>query len=80
MKNFEYVQALIDLINEATSQEIFEHLSRFQNILEFFEGIMIANQNILEQDFPDGKYNDHALIVVRNKKQQLSDILTKYYG
>lgn len=79
VKNFEYVQALIDLLNKGTSREIFEYLQKFQNILEFFEDLMIANQDFLEQDFPDGRYNDHAFIVVRNKKQQLSAILTKYY-
>lgn len=76
--NSEYPQELIVMINEATSQEIFNYLLKFRDILEFFEGVMVNTQWV-SQDFPDGKYDNHTLVVVKNKKQQLSAIFTKYY-
>ena len=79
VEDYEYAQGLVDMINEATSHEIFDYLSKFKNILDFFEDAMVKSMRIVSVDFPDGKYDDHTLAVVKNKKQQLSAIFTKYY-
>ena len=76
----EYAQGLATIIEEGTSQEIFDYLLKFKKILELFEEIMVNSQGVISQDFPNGEYDHHTLVVVRNKKQQLSAILKKYYN
>lgn len=78
VEDYKYVQELANMINEATSHEIFDYLSKFKNILDFFEDAMVKSTWI-SIDFPDGEYDNHTLAVVRSKKQQLSSTLTKYY-
>ena len=74
-----YSQGLVTIIEEGTSQEIFDYLLKFKKILELFEEIMVNSQRVISRDFPDGEYDHHTLVVVKNKKQQLSSLLTKYY-
>lgn len=74
-----YFDELKIMINDASSQEVFDCLLKFKRILELFENRMVAYQNIISVDFPDGQYDNYTLAFVRNKKQQLSAILTKYY-
>lgn len=78
VEDYKYDHGLVSMINEATSHEIFDYLSKFKNILDFFEDAMVKSTWI-SVDFPDGEYDDHTLAVVRSKKQQLSSIFTKYY-
>ena len=79
MTDSKYTQGLVTIIEEGTSQEIFDYLLKFRKILELFEEIMVNNQGIISHDFPNGEYDEHTLVVVRSKKQQLSTILDKYY-
>ena len=79
MTDSKYTQGLGTIIEEGTSQEIFDYLLKFRKILELFEEIMVNNQRIISHDFPNGEYDEHTLVIVRSKKQQLSAILDKYY-
>ena len=74
-----YFDELQIMINNASSREVFDCLLKFKRILELFENRIVACQNIVSVDFPDGQYDDYTLAFVRNKKQLLSAILTKYY-
>lgn len=74
-----YAEELQIMINKASSQEVFDYLPKFKKILELFENRMVDNQRIVSPDFPEGLYDNYTLTFVRNKKQQLSVILTEYY-
>ena len=78
--NTEYIEELMTMIEESTSQDILSYLINIENILELFETRMVNEQRMISQDFPDGVYDSHTLAVVRDKKRKLSALLTEYYN
>ncbi len=75
MPNMEYTEGLGAIIHKANWDETIDYLQKFNDLLVIFENLIIGNQNIRSYDFPDGKYDEHALIIIRDKRRKCEGLL-----
>ena len=77
VRDLNYSEGILDMLREADSHQTIDYLQKFDKILEIFEDIMINSQGIISQDFPDGRYDEHALVIVRDKRRRCSNLLSE---
>lgn len=75
LPNMEYAEGLSTIIQKANWDETIDYLRKFNELLGIFEDLMISNQNIVEYDFPEGRYDKHALVIVRDKRRKCVNLL-----
>ena len=74
--DLKYPEGIFDILRGADWHQTIDYLQKFDKILEIFEGIMINSQGITSQNFPDGRYDEHALVIVRDKRRKCSNLLS----
>ena len=77
MRDLKYPEGISDIFREADWHQTSDYLQKFDKILKIFEDIMISNQGIISQNFPDGRYDEHALVIVRDKRRKCSNLLSE---
>ena len=75
MPNMEYVEGLNAIIQKANWDETIDYLRKFNDLLGVFENLIIGSQGIVEYDFPDGRYDKHALVIIRDKRRKCEVLL-----
>ena len=75
VRDLKYPEGIFDILQQADWHQTIDYLQKFDKILEIFEDIMINSQGIISQDFPDGRYDEHALVIFRDRRRKCSNLL-----
>ena len=81
LQKAEYSEDLVNMINAASAEKIYEYIVKFKEVLEIFKKVMISRQNIIEpHNFPNGRYDAYTLEFVKDKLRKISTLFAIYYS